>query len=148
MRPFFDAAARSMAVEPIPMPVESVSDIERLLTAHAAQPQSGLIVMPDGFLLANSALVIRLANALKLPAVYPFRHFASGGGLISYGVDSVDLNLRAASYVDRILKGASPADLPIQAPTKFELAVNMKTAGALGLNVPLSLQAAADDLIE
>ena len=84
--------------------------------------------MPDGFLLVNTELVIRLANELRLPTVYPFRQFVGRGGLISYGVDSVDLNWRAATYVDRVLKGANPADLPIQTPTKFELAINLKTA--------------------
>lgn len=147
MRPFFDAAARAMAVESVPMPVESVAAIERSLTAHA-RPGAGLVAMPDGFLLVNSALVVRLANELRLPTVYPFRLFAAIGGLMSYGVDTADLNLRAASYVDRILKGASPATLPVQTPTKFELVVNLKTAKALGLNVPLALLGRADDVIE
>ena len=104
--------------------------------------------MPDGFLLVHSALVVRLANELRLPAVYPFRHFAANGGLISYGVDSADLNLRAASYVDRVLKGAKPADLPIQTPTKFDMTINLKTAKLLGLTIPLPLQASADDVFE
>ena len=104
--------------------------------------------MPDGFLLVNTELVIRLATELRLPTVYPFRQFVGRGGLISYGVDSVDLNRRAATYVDRVLKGANPADLPIQTPTKFELAINLKTAKALGLTIPLPLQAAADEVVE
>ena len=113
MRPFFDAAARALSVDLVPVPVESVADIERSLPVQAAQPNTGFIAMPDGFLVANSALVVRLANELRLPAIYPFRFFATDGGLISYGVDSADLNQRAASYVDRILKGAKPAELPI-----------------------------------
>jgi putative tryptophan/tyrosine transport system substrate-binding protein len=148
MRPFFDAAARALAVELIPMAVENTAAIERSLAAHAAQPNAGLIAMPDGFVLVNSALVVRLANQLRLPAVYPFRLFAADGGLMSYGVDSADLNQRAASYVDRILKGANPADLPIQTPTKFELVINLKTAKALGIEVPLILQQRADEVIE
>jgi putative ABC transport system substrate-binding protein len=148
MRPFFDAAARTLAVELVPAPVESAAAIEQSLAAHAAQPNTGLIAMPDGFLVVNSALVVRLANQLGLPAVYPFRFFTTEGGLMSYGVDSADLNHRAASYVDRILKGANPADLPIQAPTKFELVLNLKTAKALGLTVPPALLALADDVIE
>jgi putative ABC transport system substrate-binding protein len=148
MRPFFDAGAKKLAVESTPMPVESVAELERSLRAHAAQPNSGLIAMPDGFLLVNVALVVRLANELRLPAVYPFRYFAANGGLLSYGVDSADLNLRAASYIDRILKGANPADLPIQTPTKFDMTINLKTAKLLGLAIPLPLQAAADHVFE
>lgn len=148
MRPFFDAAANTLQTELIPVPVESAADIERALTAHAAQANAGLIAMPDGFLIVNSTLIVRLANQLRLPAVYPFRLFAAEGGMISYGIDSADLNFRAASYVDRILKGASPADLPIQTPVKFEMVINLKTAKSLGLNVSLTLQSRADEVIE
>ena len=147
MRPVFDAAARKLGMTPQAMPVGSAADIERSLTDYAGAA-AGLVVMPDGFLLVNTELVIRLANELRLPTVYPFRQFVGRGGLISYGVDSVDLNWRAATYVDRVLKGANPADLPIQTPTKFELAINLKTAKALGLTIPLPLQAAADEVIE
>ena len=117
MRPFFDAAARTLAVELVPMPILDPAGIERSLASHAAQPNAGLIAMPDGFVIVNSALVIRVANELRLPAIYPFRFFAANGGLMSYGVDTADLNHRAASYVDRVLKGANPADLPIHRPS-------------------------------
>jgi len=147
MRPVFDAAARKLGVTPQAMPVGSAVDIERSLAAYAGAA-AGLVVMPDGFLLVNTELVIRLANELRLPTVYPFRQFVGRGGLISYGVDSVDLNRRAATYLDRVLRGANPADLPIQTPTKFELAINLKTAKALGLTIPLPLQAAADEVVE
>jgi putative ABC transport system substrate-binding protein len=148
MRPFLDAAARSMATEPVPIPVENASEIEPALAAHAARSRAGLIAMPDGFLFVNSALIVRLTNELKLPTVYPFRHFATIGGLMSYGVDTNDLNLRAATYVDRILKGAKPAELPVQTPVKFELVINLATAKTMGLTVPLSLQSRADEVIE
>ena len=148
MRPFFDAAARTLAVEPVAMPVESIAEIERSLRTYSARPNGGLIAMPDGFIVVNSALVIRLANELRLPAIYPFPFFETNGGLMSYGVDASDLNVRAVDYIDRILKGANPADLPIQTPTKFELAINLKTAKAMGLTVPLSLQSRADEVIE
>ena len=105
MRPFFDAAARGMGAEPVPLPVASAADIERSLTDFA-RPGAGLVVMPDGFLFVHGALIVKLANDLRLPAVYPFRHFAELGGLIAYGVDTFDLNRRAAAYVDRILNGA------------------------------------------
>ena len=148
MRPFFDAAAHKLAVEPVPMPVESTADIERSLKSHAARPDAALMVMPDGYLLANAALIISLVNALRLPTVYPFRHYPVNDGLMSYGVDSIDLNRRAAAYVDRILKGANPAELPIQRPVKFDLVINLKTAKTLGLTVPPSLIARADEVIE
>lgn len=147
MRPFFDAAARAMGAEPVPLPVESAADIERSLAAHA-QPGAGLVAMPDGFLFIHGALIVRLSNELRLPAVYPFRHFADLGGLISYGVDSADLNRRAAAYVDRILNGNAPADLPVQTPTKVELVLNLRTAKAIGIDIPLSLQTRADEVIE
>jgi putative ABC transport system substrate-binding protein len=148
MRPFLDAAARTMAIEPTAIPVETAADIESALAAHAARPGAGLVAMPDGFLFVNSALIVRLTNQLKLPTVYPFRHFAAIGGLMSYGVDTNDLNLRAASYVDRILKGAKPGELPVQTPIKFELVINLKTAKTMGVTVPLSLQSRADEVIE
>ncbi len=148
MRSMFDAAARKMGIEPMTMSVESAADIERSIAAHAAQPGAGLVAMPDAYLLANSEQIVRLANERRLPTVYPFGHFAAIGGLMSYGVDGPDLNRRAAAYVDRILKGANPADLPIQTPTKFELKVNLKTAKMLGLTIPLPLQATADEVFE
>jgi putative tryptophan/tyrosine transport system substrate-binding protein len=104
--------------------------------------------MPDGFLFFHGALIVKLSNELRLPAVYPFRHFAELGGLIAYGVDSADLNRRAAAYVDRILNGNVPADLPVQTPTKVELVLNLKTAKAMSIDIPLSLQSRADEVIE
>jgi putative tryptophan/tyrosine transport system substrate-binding protein len=148
MRPHFDAAARALGVEPIPVPVESAGDIERTLNAHAARGRAGLVGMPDGFLFVNGALVVRLASELRLPAIFPFRHFADLGALMTYGVDSGDLNLRAASYVDRILRGERPADLPVQAPTQYELVINMKTSKVLGIELPPTLLARADEVIE
>ena len=148
IRPFVDAAARKLSIELLANPVESTAAIESALTGHARQANSGLIAMPDSFITVNSALVIRLAERLRLPTIYPFRFFVDAGGLVSYGVDTVDLNLRAASYVDRILKGAKPADLPIQTPTRFELAINLKVAKSLGLIIPPSLLARADIVVD
>ena len=137
-----------MSVEPVSMPVASAADIERSLRSHASTSSGGLVVMPDGFMFLNSARVVELANELRIPAIYPFRLFATIGGLMTYGVDGGDLNLRAASYVDRILKGEKPSDLPVQAPTKYEIVINLKTARALGLTVPAALQVGADEVIE
>ena len=104
--------------------------------------------MPDAFTLAHRELIVALTARHRLPAIYPFRAFTNGGGLLSYGIDQVETYRQAASYVDRILKGEKPADLPVQAPTKFELIVNLKTAKALGLDVPWILQQRADEVIE
>ncbi len=146
--PHLESAARAMSVEPVSMPVASAADIERSLRSHASTSGGGLVVMPDGFMFLNSARVVELANELRIPAIYPFRLFATIGGLMTYGVDGGDLNLRAASYVDRILKGEKPSDLPVQAPTKYETVLNLKTARALGLTVPAALQVGADEVIE
>jgi putative ABC transport system substrate-binding protein len=146
--PHLEIAARAMSVEPVAMPVATAADIERSLKSHGAQPGAGLVVMPDGFMFLNSALVVDLANTLRIPAIYPFRLFATIGGLMTYGVDGADLNVRAASYVDRILKGEKPSDLPVQAPTKYETVINLKTARAQGLTVPPALQVGADEVIE
>ena len=124
------------------------AEIETTIGSLAQNPGSGLIVMPDGFMIVNRATLIDLAARHRLPTMYPFGYFADGGGLIAYGVDVVDLNRRAASYVDRILRGARPADLPVQAPTAFELAVNLRTARALGLTVPQAILLRADKVIE
>lgn len=146
--PHLETAARAMSVEPVSMAVASTADIERSLRSHASSPGAGIVVMPDGFMFLNSARVVELANELRIPAIYPFRLFATIGGLMTYGVDGADLNLRAASYVDRILKGEKPSDLPVQAPTKYETVLNLKTARALGLTVPAALQVGADEVIE
>ena len=146
--PHLESAARTMLVEPISMPVANAADIERSLRSLGTRPGAGLVVMPDGFMFLNSALVVDLANAMRIPAIYPFRHYATIGGLMTYGVDGADLNLRAASYVDRILKGEKPSDLPVQAPTKYETVVNLKTARALGLTVPAALEVGADEIVE
>jgi putative tryptophan/tyrosine transport system substrate-binding protein len=146
--PFLETAARAMAVEPVSMPVASAADIERSLRSHGERPGAGLVVMPDGFMFVNSALVVEVVNAMRIPAIYPFRHFTNIGGLMTYGVDGADLNLRAASYVHRILRGEAPADLPVQAPTKYQTVINLKTARAQGISVPNALYVAADEVIE
>jgi putative ABC transport system substrate-binding protein len=125
-----------------------VSELESVIAAQASAPNGGLIAMPDSFLNAHRAEVISRAARYRLPAVYAFRFFTELGGLLSYGNDIVDNYRRAATYVDRILKGANPGELPVQAPAKFELMINLKTAKVLGLDVPLRLQQRADDLIE
>jgi putative ABC transport system substrate-binding protein len=144
----FKAAAPSFAVEPIAAHVRSEAEIERAFAALARKPGSGLIIMPDNFTALHRELIISLAARYRLPTIYPYRYFAEAGGLISYGIDATDLFRRGASYIDRILKGAKPADLPVQAPTKYEFVINLKTARALGLTVPRILLAGADAVIE
>jgi putative ABC transport system substrate-binding protein len=141
-----EAAAPSLHVEVIPAPVHNDTEIESAITTLA--PGTGLIVMPDVFILAHREQILALADRHRLPAAYAYRLFAASGGLLSYGTDLADLFRRAAPYVDRILNGTKPAELPVQQPTKFELVINLKTAKTLGLNVPLSLQAGADEVIE
>ncbi len=141
-----EAAAPSLHVEVIPAPVHNDAEIESAITTLV--PGTGLIVMPDIFILAHREQILALADRHRLPAAYAYRLFAASGGLLSYGTDLADLFRRAARYVDRILTGTKPAELPVQQPTKFELVINLKTAKALGLNVPLSLQAGADEVIE
>jgi putative ABC transport system substrate-binding protein len=144
----FKAAAPSFAVEAIAAPARDVSELESVIAAQARAPNGGLIAMPDSFLNAHRAEATLLAARYRLPAVYAFRQFTEDGGLLSYGNDIVDNYRRAATYVDRILKGANPSELPVQAPVKFELLINLKTAKALGLTVPPSLIARADEVIE
>jgi putative tryptophan/tyrosine transport system substrate-binding protein len=144
----FKAAAPSFAVEAIAAPVRNGSELESIISAQAREPNSGLIAMPDSFTDAHRVEITSLAARYRLPAIYPFRFFAEVGGLLSYGVDRTDNFRRAAKYVDRILKGEKPAEIPVQAPIKFELVVNLKTAKALGLEVPLHLQQLADEIIE
>jgi putative tryptophan/tyrosine transport system substrate-binding protein len=142
------AVAPSLQVELSPVDVRDAGEIERAVTAFADRPNGALIVTASAFTMIHRELIIALARRHQLPAVYPFRYYITGGGLISYGPDPIDLARRAASYVDRILKGESPADLPVQNPTKYELVINLKTAKALGLEIPPTLLARADKVIE
>jgi putative tryptophan/tyrosine transport system substrate-binding protein len=144
----FKAAAASLGVEPIVAPVRNMPELDTLLGAQAREPNGGVIAMPDGFLSAHRAEITSMAVRYRLPAVYPYRFFAELGGLLSYGTDQSDNFRRAATYVDRILKGANPSDLPAQAPVKLELVINLKTAKILGIEVPLFLQQRADEVIE
>jgi putative ABC transport system substrate-binding protein len=144
----FKAAAASFAFEAIAAPVHDRSELESVVAAQAREPNSGLIVMPDGFLNVHRAEVISLAARYRLPTVYPWRFFTELGGLLSYGSAQGDMFRIAATYVHRILKGEKPADLPVQAPTKYELVINLKTAKALGIEVPLFFQQRADEVIE
>jgi putative ABC transport system substrate-binding protein len=144
----FNAAAASLGMEAIAAPVHAKSELESVVAAQARTPNSGLMVMPDGFLNVHRLEVTSLAARYRLPAVYPFRFFAELGGLLCYGSRQRDQFRLAATYVNRILQGAKPSELPVQAPVKFELVINLKTAKALGLTVPLTLQAAADEVIE
>ena len=144
----FQAAAASLALEAIAAPVHDTQELESVVAAHAREPNGSLVVMPDGFLNVHRAEIVLLAARYHVPAVYPWRFFAETGGLLTYGSVQGDMFRTAATYVDRILKGEKPADLPVQAPTKYELVVNLKTAKALGLDVPPLLQQRADEVIE
>jgi putative ABC transport system substrate-binding protein len=143
-----ETAARSLKVVPITAPVRSDVEIETAIIALGREPGGGLVVMPDLFTQAHRAPIISAAARNNVPAVYPLSFFATNGGLLSYGPDFVDNWRRAASYVDRILRGEKPGDLPVQFPTKFEMAVNLKTAKALGLTLPPSILLRADEQIE
>jgi putative ABC transport system substrate-binding protein len=147
VRPF-EAAAPSFAIEPITKPIRTDSEIELALTDLGRESTGGLIVLPETFTTVHRRPIISAAARNNVPTIYPFRYMASNGGLIAYGIDLVDLYRRAAPYVDRILRGTNPADLPVQAPTKFELVINLKTAKALGLDTPPTLLAIADEVIE
>jgi putative ABC transport system substrate-binding protein len=144
----FKTAAVSFAVEAIVAPVRDMSELESVVTALGREPNGGLIVMPDSFLSVHRSEIISLAARFRLPAVYSRRFFTEVGGLLSYGNDFGDNYRRAASYADRILRDAKPSELPVQAPVKFELVINLKTAKALGLTVPPSVLARADEVIE
>ena len=146
--PSFETAARSLKVVPITAPVRSDVEIEAAIAALGREPGGGLFVMPDIFMLAHRATIISAASRNNVPAVYGLSDFARDGGLLSYGPDAVDLFRRAASYVDRILRGAKPAELPVQLPTKLEMVVNRKTATALGLAIPPSILLRANEVIE
>ena len=142
------SVAPSLGIEISPVGARDAPGIEQAIADFARGPNGGLVVLPSAPSVIHRALIIELAARHKLPAVYPFRLFVTGGGLIYYGPDEVEQFRQAASYVDRILKGEKPADLPVQAPTKYELAINLKTAKALGLTVPPALLARADEVIE
>jgi putative tryptophan/tyrosine transport system substrate-binding protein len=144
----FKAAAASFALEAILAPVHDTSELESVIAAQAREPNSGLFVMPDAFTITYRVEVTSLAARYHLPAVYAFRFFTEVGGLLSYGEDLTDNFRRAATYADRILKGAKPSELPVQAPVKFELVINLKAAKALSLTIPQTLLVAADEVIE
>ena len=144
----FKVAAASIGVEAIVAPVHDSSELESVVTTQAREPNSGLIIMPDAFIIGHRAEITSLAARYRVPAVYWSRFFAEFGGLISYGPNGVDEYRRAASYADRILKGATPSELPVQAPIKFELVINLKTARTLGLEIPATVLARADEVIE
>jgi ABC-type uncharacterized transport system substrate-binding protein len=142
------ALAPSIGVQVIPVDVRTTNDIERAVAAFARTPTSGLIVTADPAAIVHREAIITLAARHRLPAIYPYRFFVTSGGLISYGLDNIEQYRLAAGYVDRILRGEKPADLPVQAPTKYELVINLKTAKTLGLEVPPTLLARADEVIE
>jgi putative tryptophan/tyrosine transport system substrate-binding protein len=147
LRPL-EAAATSLGVELIVAPVRDAAGIEQAIAAVASEPHGGLVVMPDVFNGIHRELIISTAARARVPAIYAFRFFASDGGLMSYGVDILDLYRRAAGYVDRVLRGSQIADIPVQLPIKFELVINLKAARALGVDVSPSLLAQADEVIE
>jgi putative tryptophan/tyrosine transport system substrate-binding protein len=142
------SAAQSVGVEVSPIGVRNAGDIEKAVSDFARLPKGGLVVTGSAPAAVHRDLIIRLAARHRLPAIYPFRYFVHSGGLISYGTNTIDPYVGAASYVDRILKGEKPADLPVQAARKYELVINLKTANALGLTVPASLVSTADEVIE
>jgi putative tryptophan/tyrosine transport system substrate-binding protein len=143
-----ESAGPGLGVQIIAMPVESDGKIETAMTALAHLPYDGVVVIPDAFTIDHRGLIIALAARLHLPAVYGYPHFARSGGLMAYAIDPRDAMRRASDYVDRILKGEKPAELPVQQPMKFEMAINLRTAKALGLTVPPTLRALADEVIE
>jgi putative tryptophan/tyrosine transport system substrate-binding protein len=146
--PFVETASRELGVKQIVIPIHESNRIAPTLEQLAKDSNTGVIVIPAALFTNARSLVITTTARLRLPTVYPYSHFAENGGLISYGFDVRDMFRRAAAYVDRILKGAKPADLPAQQPTKFELVVNLNTAKGLGLAVPPALLARADKVIE
>jgi putative ABC transport system substrate-binding protein len=146
--PKFEAAARSLKVVPITAPVRSDAEIEAVITTLGREPRGGVVVMPESFLLVHRAPIILLAARNNVPAVYWYAVNVKDGGLLSYGPNVPDIFRRSASYVDRILRGEKPAELPVQVPTKFEMVVNLKTAKALGLTVPQSILLRTDEVIE
>ena len=146
--PSFEAAGRSLKVQSIAAPVHSVAEIEQVVTSLGREPRGGLIVSPDGFMFMNRAPIISLTAQSKVATVYQFSTYVREGGLLSYGPSFGDIYRRAAPYVDRILRGTKPADLPVQLPVKFEMVLNTKTAKALALTIPQSILLRADEVIE
>jgi putative tryptophan/tyrosine transport system substrate-binding protein len=144
----FQSAAAALMVEPIEAIVHSAAEIEAIMTMLGGQAGTGLVVMTDTFMQSNRATIIALAARYRLPTTYPFRYFVADGGLLSYSADLADSFRGAASYVDRIFWGAKPDELPVQAPTKFELVINLKTAKELGVDIPPTLMARANEVIE
>jgi putative tryptophan/tyrosine transport system substrate-binding protein len=142
------AVAPSLGVEVRPIGLSDATEIERSVTAFARQANGGLIATTGARMIMHRDLIIKLAARHRLPAIYPYRYFVTDGGLISYGPDPTDPYRRAAGYVDRILKGEKPADMPVQAPTKYEIVINLKTAKALGISIPPTLLARTDEVIE
>ena len=143
-----EASAPSFSVVPTVVPVRDADEIERAIGEFVAEPNGGLVVLPDATTLVHRRLIVALATRHRVPAIYSFRLIVVEGGLISYGIDVADQFRRAAGYVDRILKGAKPAELPVQLPTKFVMTINLKTAKGLGLDVPLLLQQRADEVVD
>jgi putative ABC transport system substrate-binding protein len=144
----FESAAGTLKVDALTVPVRSVSEIEPGIAALANTPNTGLVVSPDSFTQAHDKFIITLASKYRLPAIYGNRSFPAANGLMSYGPNFIDAIQRSASYIDRILRGEEPADLPVQGPTKYELVINLKTAKALGLNVSRDFLLRADEVIE
>jgi ABC-type uncharacterized transport system substrate-binding protein len=143
-----EAAAPSLKIKLVGLEVRNSTEIERVLATFVGEPNGGLIIAPNVVTFANSGLIVALAARYRLPAIYPFAFYAKAGGMISYGFDASDQFRQGAVYADKILRGAKPADLPVQHPTKFELVINLKTAKLLGLEMPLQLQQLADEVIE
>jgi putative tryptophan/tyrosine transport system substrate-binding protein len=143
-----EAVAPALGVQVTAIDIHADAEIERAITTFASHPDGGLVALPHPNTTANRASIIILAARHRLPAIYPFRFFATEGGLMSYGIDQIDQWRGAATYVDRILRGEKPGDLPVQAPTKFELVINLKTAKATGLQIPPAFPLRADEVIE
>jgi putative tryptophan/tyrosine transport system substrate-binding protein len=144
----FGEAAATLAAELSATPVRDEAEIEAAVSASAREPDGGLIAAPEPFINSHRALIVGLAERYRLPVIYGFQYFVKEGGLISYGPDSLDIVRRSASYIDRVLRGERPGELPVQAPTKYELLINLKTAKALGLTVPVTLRVRANEVIE
>jgi putative ABC transport system substrate-binding protein len=144
----FEAAARELGIKAIVKPILQSTDIDALIAERHKEPSAGLVVQTDAFMVNHRDLIVAAAARYKVPAIYPVPLFARNGGLAAYGIQAMELYRDAALYVDRILKGAKPGELPVQAPTKYELVINLKTAKALGLEIPLTLLARADEVIE